>query len=364
VKPFNTGARRALGVAAAILAGTLATLVVASPASAHFSKVWGTSSCVSETGTYTITWHVQNSETAAETLLTAATTPSGTTAGAIHDGATVPGNQGTLTGTQSGVPGTSTLATLAVQGTWPDGFTEKGAQGKVYLDGKCKPGAAAPSASAVFACDGTAVVTVTNAASATHSATFVVTGNGFTKTTAPLNPGAASVDVNVPASAANDIKVKVGDTVIASFNWAKPDNCAAVKVSLRSDCTSLTVSLENPSPNAPVSATVVSGMSSKDVTIGTGQTEDVTFPAGPGPTVATVTFKDSGAATLAAHAVAAADAAAPITLAWVNPGQVCSPSLPDTGAKVGGVIAAGAALVGLGVGLLLYVRRRRTRMAA
>jgi LPXTG-motif cell wall-anchored protein len=89
---------------------------------------------------------------------------------------------------------------------------------------------------------------------------------------------------------------------------------------------------------------------SKDVTIGTGKTENVTFPAGPGPTTATVAFKDMSAT---------------ITLVWQNPGAVCAPpELPKTGDNIGGFVAGGAALVALGAGLLLYVRRRRIRMAA
>jgi LPXTG-motif cell wall-anchored protein len=359
--------RRTLGLAAAILAGILTTFVLASPASAHYSYIRGTSSCVAETGTYSVTWSVWNSETdKVEDLIVVTTDPAGG-AGDIHVGATIGIPQATLTGVQTGIPGTAHSASLSVRGHWAkDNFTEDLKTETIELDGNCKPGSPSPSASANFSCDGTAVVTVANAASATHSATFVITGNGFSHTTSAIAPGGASVNVSVPASAAGDIKVKVGDTVIATFNWARPADCAAVKVAIKSDCNSLTVSLENPDPNAPITATVVSGTNSKDVTIGTGKTELVTFPAGPGPTVATVTFKDGTATTLAAHAVAAADVAAPITLSWVNPGAVCTPppELPNTGAKVGGVIASGVALVGIGIGMLLYVRRRKARMAA
>jgi LPXTG-motif cell wall-anchored protein len=366
VKPVNTTVvRRTLGLAAAVLAGLMATFVLASPASAHHSTPYGEASCDKETGTYTIKWTVENSETnRVEDLILVSTDPSGS-AGDIQKGATIPAG-GKITGIQTGVPGTTTSATLTVTGHWADdNFTEVAKRSPaVTLDGHCTVGTPSPSASATFACDGSGVVTVSNAASATHTATFTVTGTGFTKTTSPIATG-GSTTVNVPASAANDIKVNVGGTVIASFHWARPGDCAAVKVAIKSDCTSLTVSLENPSPNAPITATVVSGTDSKDVTIGTGKTEFVTFPAGPGSAVATVTFKDASATTLAAHAIAAADAAAPITLSWVNPGTVCAPPvLPNTGAKVGGVVGSGVALVGIGIGLLLYVRRRKARMAA
>jgi LPXTG-motif cell wall-anchored protein len=369
VKYVNTTvARRALGVAAAVLAGTMATLVLATPASAHHSIPSGVVACDSETGTYTVTWTVGNSESnpkRVEDLVAVSTTPSGG-AGDIQVGATIAPYPGTITGLQTGIPGNAHSASLTVQGHWADDdFTEQPPKTKtVYMDGKCTVGTASPSASATFACDGTGVLTLSNAANATHTATFTVTGTGLNQTTSPVAAG-GSTKVNVPASAASDVTVKVGTTVVGTFHWARPDDCAAVKVAIKSDCTSLTVSLENPRPNAPVTATVIVGTDSKDVTIGTGETQNVTFPAGPGPTTATVAFKDMSATSLAAHAVAAAQAAQPITLVWQNPGAVCAPpELPKTGDNIGGFVAGGAALVALGAGLLLYVRRRRIRMAA
>jgi LPXTG-motif cell wall-anchored protein len=365
----TTVVRRTLGLAAAVLAGLLATFVLATPASAHSTSVNGEAVCDSETGNFKVTWTVSNDWYTEVTLTNVALEPAGTSAPPIADGAKIAPSPGKLVGVQT-IPGninptatSSTVARLTETGEWPD-FTERYETNKVTIVGQCKKGSPSPHASATFDCDGSATLTLSNDANATHTATFAVTGTGFSQTTSAISAG-KSTTVHVPASAAGDIKVKVGDTDIASFNWAKPSDCAAVKVAIKSDCTSLTVSLENPSPNAPITATVVSGTDSKDVTIDTGKTEFVTFPAGPGPTVATVTFKDAAATTLAAHAVAAADAAAPITLAWVNPGAVCTPpQLPNTGAKVGGVIGSGAALVGVGVGLLLYVRRRKARMAA
>jgi LPXTG-motif cell wall-anchored protein len=366
VKPVKTTVvRRTLGIAAAVLAGLMATFVLATPASAHYSYIRGTASCIAESGTYSVNWSVWNSEVdKVEDLIVVTTDPAGG-AGDIHVGATIPDHQGTLTGVQTGIPGNAHSASLSVKGHWAkDNFTEDLKTDTVNLDGNCAMGTASPSASATFACDGTAVVSVSNAANATHTATFTVTGTGFTKTTSALAAG-DSTTMDVPASAAGDITVKVGNAVITSFHWAKPADCAAVKVASKSDCTSLTVSLENPSPNAPITATVVSGNTSKDVTIGTGKTELVSFPAGPGATSATVTFKDGAATTLAAHAVAAAQAAAPITLNWENPGAVCTPpELPKTGAKIGGVVGSGVALVGIGVGLLFYLRRRKARIAS
>ena len=366
MKSVNTTVvRRVLGVAAAVLAGTMATFVLASPASAHHSIPAGVAKCDSETGTYTVTWTVGNSMTnMVEDLVAVSTSPSGG-AGDIHVGATIAVYPGTITGVQTGIPGNLHSASLTVKGHWADDdFTEDAKTKTVYMDGKCTVGTASPSASASFACDGTGVLTLTNAVNATHTATFTVTGTGLNQTTSPVAAG-GSTKVNVPASAAGDVTVKVGTTTVATFHWAKPDDCAAVKVAIKSDCTSLTVSLENPRPNAPVTATVIVGTDSKDVTIGAGQTENVTFPAGPGPTTATVAFKDMSATTLAAHAVAAAQAAQPITLVWENPGAVCAPpELPKTGDNVGGFVAGGVALVALGAGLLLYLRRRKARMAA
>jgi LPXTG-motif cell wall-anchored protein len=372
VKSVNsTVVRRTLGLSAAVLAGLLATFVLASPASAHSTSVSGKAACDSETGTFKVTWTVSNDWNTEVTLNDVALLPAGTSAPPIAVGATIAPDPGILVGVQT-IPGdinptstASTVAELTVRGHWAqDDFTEGYENGTVTIVGQCKQGSPSPHASATFNCDGSADVTVSNDANATHTVAFTIKGTGFSQPTSAIAAG-GSTTVHVPASAAGDIKVQVGDTVIATFNWAKPGDCAAVKVAIKSDCSSLTVSLENPSPNAPITATVASGNDSKDVTIGTGKTELVTFPAGPGATTATVAFKDASATTLAAHAVAAADAAAPITLTWTNPGTVCAPpQLPNTGAKVGGVIASGVALVGIGIGLLLYVRRRKARMAA
>jgi len=362
VKNVSPSVRRVLGLVIALVAGTLATtLIGVSPASAHHSTPKGGAVCDNNTGTYTITWTVTNSENHPEKLLLVSPTPGGTINNIAVN--TVIDPLATVSGTQV-VPGTTKFAVLKVQGHWDfDNFTERPHFSKpLKLDGKCVQYQPSPHATASSACDGTVLVTVSNDAAATKSATFTITGtNNFSTTTAAI-PAGGHADVTVPAASASQISVMSGQTELGPFSWSAPTDCAPVKVASKSDCTTLTVSLENPAGNTPVDATVTSGDKTEKVTIPSGTTKDVTFPASAG-TTATVTFGSGAADSAKVAAAAAAAATTPITVSWVSPGAVCTPtsppSLPQTGAKLGGIIGAGAALIVVGAGLLLFLRRRR-----
>jgi LPXTG-motif cell wall-anchored protein len=362
--PVNPVVRRVATVAAAVLIGTLATFALATPASAHQSTISAEAACDNGTGTYKITWTVTNSQNMPETLLQVVFAPSGS-GGPITTNATVPGhtstNPGNLIGVQT-VPGTTTLVSLTVQGYWDyDHYTESPKTQPQRLGGDCRQYQPKPHASATSACDGSVVVTVNNDSTATTTAAFKITGaGGFTQTTPAIKAG-DKLDVAVPAANASSISVVAGTTNLGSFPWEKPKDCAPVKLSSKSDCTSLTVELQNPAGNSTVTATVSSGSNApQTLTLAGGETKSATFAASAG-TTATVTYGAGAAAAAKVAAAAAADATTPILVPWAAPAApaCAAPNLPVTGTKIGGIVLSGFAMLVLGAGALLYLRRRR-----
>jgi LPXTG-motif cell wall-anchored protein len=246
------------------------------------------------------------------------------------------------------LPGTATEASLTVRARWINGFEEQVAQsGKVEFGGACEQDQPKPNAAFASACDGTVTVTLANAEDAKAPAAFTVTGEAGFSQKATVEPG-GSKELVVPAESAGHITVTVGDKTIAEHAWQQPADCAPVKVAFRSDCDSLTISIENPAGSAPVQATVTSGDKTETLTLAPGETKEVTFDAQEG-TVAIVTIGDES-----------------LDVAWEQP-EGCvpaGPGLPVTGASVGGVIAVGLALLIAGAGLLVLFRRRRGTFAA
>jgi len=333
----------------AVIAGGFAAVIGATPASAHFSSIVGKPTCASDTGNWVITWSVMNNATAlVGTVDKVSFTPATDPVSQIVPGATIP-NPGQLTGTQTIANGTATVATLTVQAKWSDGFEEaQPSIGQVFFDNKCVKNQPKPSAAFSPACDGTVTVTLSDDKDATKAAAFTVTGAaGFTKSVSVAQGGSSSVVV--PAAAASAITVLVDGEQLTTGAWKDPGNCAPVAVSSKSDCTSLTVTLDNPAGNRPADAMVSDGTNSQDVTVPAGGSKTLTFPGKPSLTV-TVTL---------------AAGAAPTTLKW-TPAAACqttppaAPTLPTTGSHLGPVIASGAGLLGLGAAVLYVLWRRRT----
>jgi hypothetical protein len=361
VKNVSPSVRRILGLVIALVAGTLATLIVASPASAHSNALTSVWRCDSTTGNFMVTWTLTNTETKwSGTIDKVYVTPAGSTVTGIVAQAPFPTAPGTLVGVQT-VPGTATSARLGVKSTWTDGWTARAWGDKVDFKTTCTKDEPKPGVSFASKCDGSVTATLTVDSKATQPVTFTIVANGKSSTTTVA--AGASSNVVIPAADAGSIAVSVGNAHLADYSWQAPADCAPVKVSSKSDCATLTVLLENPVGNSPVTATITVNAPASDpktVTVPGGGSQSVTFNAAAG-TVATVTF-GSGAA--AAAKVAAAAATQPITVSWVSPGATCTPTsppnLPVTGAKLGGVIGAGAGLIVVGAGLLLFLRRRRT----
>jgi hypothetical protein len=364
VKNVSPSLRRILGLVVAMVAGTLATFVLATPASAHSSAISPSAYCDPTNGTWTVEWTVTNSQSDSEATLThVVVTPSGTDAGDVANGALVPAKPGKLVGIQKNIPASTTRATLQEQSTWAsDGFTEKYPQKKpVDFVGTCTQGKPVPTASFVSNCDGTVTGSLTNDKTAKVPATFTVTTTGAPKTyTVAIG---ATQTITTTAAESKNIAISAPGLSV-TYSWKQPPNCVAATVSWKSDCTSLTVSVDNPAGNDPVDATITSGTNPPvKVSVPGGGSKSATFPATTG-TSALVTFGAGAAAAAHVAAVLAAQATTPVTVSWVSPGATCNPptsppNLPVTGAKLGGVIGTGAVLIVVGAGLVLFLRRRR-----
>jgi len=369
VKNVSPSVRRILGLVIALVAGTLATLIVASPASAHSNGLtpdkW---SCDKTTGNFVINWTLTNDFPLTGTIKKVSPVPADSTVTGFTVGAAFPATPGTLQGVQT-VPGTAQSASLTLMSVWSDGWPHNNGKGAAVTGGPiqfgttCTRDEPAPGVSFLSQCDGSVTVTLVVDSTASHSVTFTIVANGKSSTTT-VAVGASS-PVVIPAADAGNIAVSVGNKHLADYSWKSPADCAPVKVTSRSDCTTLTVLLDNPGGNAPVTVTVSVNEPASDpktVTVPGGGSQSVTFNAAAG-TVATVTFGSGAAAAAKVAPAAAAAATAPKTFSWVSPGAVCTPtsppSLPQTGAKLGGIIGAGAALIVFGAGLLLFLRRRR-----
>jgi len=349
VNRFRSTVRRAAAIAGAALVGTVASLALASPASAHHPIVNGSAVCDAATGQWKVTWVVGNSETDLEGKITKVVlTPDGSTVTNIAVDAILPkSGDGNLEGVQM-LPGTATGAGLTVEAKWirPTHIVQTEDSDSITFEGTCTtPQEPRPSAKFASACDGSVTVTLINGDDATAAANFTVTGaGGFTQTQSVIPGGSKSVVV--PAANAANIKVTVGDKTIAEGGWEDPKNCAEPVGTVESTCTELIFTIENPADGQSVTVNFTPSVGSpKTLTVAPGETKSVSFPGTDGLTVKT--------------AVEGLGEDGQETVAWEKPADCGSPGLPVTGASIGGAIAAGVALVGVGAGLLLLTRRRR-----
>ena len=347
MKSFRVLVRRLSVLLGATLAGTVGILALTStPAFAHHTTVQGEAVCDTETGKWVVTWTVENSmEHLLATLTDVSHRPVDSTLTGIVEGATVPLNgDGVLTGRQV-VAGSENRAALTVQGTWSNGFIEDPKTGRVHFEGKCEEDKPLPNATFASACDGSVTVTLSNAPEAKKAADFTVTGEGGFTESKSVAAG-ATANVLVPAASAGAITVLVGTEVLKESEWEDPGTCAPVAVASKSDCTSLTVSVENPEGNRPRQVTVASGSATETFTLAAGASREFPYPATTG-TTATVTVDNETK-----------------TVTWESPGNCVTttppPDLPVTGVKLSGLVGMGAALLVVGAALLLVLRRRRT----
>ena len=130
----------AAGVLALVAAGSVVT---AEAASAHATLLTGGAACQPD-GTYTVTYTLQNDYNLAEDVTLKSASGGGTLTGLPATVAASPGQPySSVTVTQTGVPGSSTSASLTVVGTWTDGYTQTDAA-LVKLPGGCQPATLPP----------------------------------------------------------------------------------------------------------------------------------------------------------------------------------------------------------------------------
>jgi hypothetical protein len=229
------------------------------------------------------------------------------------------------------------------------GSRSKGPQG--WSNGGSK-GCTQPAVEPVSQCDGSVDLALSNTGEPSrYPVEFTVTAGDFTKTvTIATGEGGT---VHVPAERGR-ITVTADGQQIRTYDWTRPDDCAAPAVTVANDCATVTVTVTNPAGAVPAIAVITYGRAKKSMTVAAGSSGTVTFPAG-AATEVEVAFRGLGLEPLTA------------VLNKVD----CPPAaggsaggLPVTGTAAG-VIAGGAAVLLIaGVVLFLVARRRRIRFAA
>jgi hypothetical protein len=174
--------------------GGAASLALVTDASAHANIVYGVAACQVD-GTYTVTWTVANDFNLVDHVTQVSHTGGGSISGLPADiaaSASQPYN--TTTVTQTGVPGTATTASLVVDGTWSDNYSQHDAGAAVGLRGNCTAQVGGTAAVAPTFTDATCTTSTGSytipASTVAHY--FVAVGNG-----APVaaSGGTASVAV-------------------------------------------------------------------------------------------------------------------------------------------------------------------------
>lgn len=360
--------RRLVSALAAVSAGIVGVLVVASPAQAHHSEVVGESECDTTTGQWKVhwtvtgyappgvqTWWLKEEKATHQAGGSTVTDPNPIPTGSENAKRT---NQ-TFTGTQV-VPGNASSATLEVKAKWSNGFGERDRKiGEVHFTDVCEPNKPSPTASFSSNCDGTVSVTLRN--DGTANAVFQINGGADITVARNAKPDPITVQpVNGKVTVTSG-----GQPVGDPFTWTPPDDCAPANIASKSDCTSLTIELTNPQGGTPITYLVKVGAKEETGSLGVDESATVgPFEASDG-TEAAVTIGN----------------AAPVVVKWDPDPDDCAPpttpptttappattstapALPDTGTGgLGGIIMAGAALVLGGAGLLtvLFLRRRRS----
>lgn len=353
--PHRTFLRRLAAIAGGALLGVTAALTfAAAPASAHHSVVKGEPVCDTSTGEWVVTWTVRTFAPPGVDnykLIEVVSQPTGNlVADILASGPEAPyalSVNAALVGTQR-LPGDATTASLGVRAEWENKFVERNlVSATIQLGGDCKPNKPEPNVSFSSACDGSVTVTLSNSADAKVPALFKISGVNKVFT---VKPG-ESEQVVVPAEVAGKIVVKSGKKKFEGA-FEQPQDCEPLSLAAKSDCDSLTVSIENPKGSAPVEVTLTPNNGEAQVVkVAPGETKEATFEAEEGLTVTPSIEDEAGEA-----------------IAWTEPadcgGTGGGDSLPLTGASVTGAIGVAAGLLAIGAVLFFVFRRRRVRFTA
>jgi serine protease len=126
------------GVVLAGLAGVVGVVLLASPAGAHNADLHGVAACDTETGTYTVTYSGTADYLQLDPVVTVtSSSPDG--AGVTVSPMSPPvASNGDYTITQTGIPASTTIASLKVHVYWTDSFT-RDPEAEVALPEGCSP---------------------------------------------------------------------------------------------------------------------------------------------------------------------------------------------------------------------------------
>jgi LPXTG-motif cell wall-anchored protein len=342
--------RRVASVAAAAIIGLVGATILASPAQAHHTVVSGEYVCDAKTGDWVVTWTVDSvappdveSYKFVEVRVRPADAP--VDGIAVTEGDTYPHDaHEPLTGVQR-VPGSEPGASLGVRAQWKNHFEEDGLKtGRVKFEGDCVQNHPTPSATLASTCDDL-VVTLANAPEATAPSKFTVSVGDAVAEKVELAPGETrklTLD-----KTATDVVVSVGRKIVGEGGWENPGDCGVPTLASRSTCDDLTLEVGNPTDGTPVTATFTpSSGKAKAAEVKAGETKTVSFGGTDDLKVTPNINGDEGEA-----------------IAWEQPAN-CAPTLPKTGASIGGAVGIAAGLLALGTAAYVLFRRRRLRFVA
>jgi hypothetical protein len=228
--------RSIAALAISIGLGSVASFALVTDASAHANIVHGSAACQAD-GTYTITWTIANDFNVSDTVSTVSDTGGGTLSGLPATIAASPHTPyNTTTATQAGVPGTTTTATLTINGLWSDGYHQHDGA-SVTLGGNCViPPTRTTTAAATFTDATCAAATGSYTIPASTSADYFVAINGGAAV------AAAAGTVSEPAGTAIVVTAhaKTGFVLTGTTTWTHT-------IAAATGCTS------SPPPSSPPS---------------------------------------------------------------------------------------------------------------
>ncbi|MET7878347.1 LPXTG cell wall anchor domain-containing protein [Micromonospora profundi] len=262
-------------------------------------------------------------------------------------------------GTQT-VPGTATVASLALWIQWDDGYDEPAGYGaSVPLSGRCGQPPSDPTATFQSRCDGSVLVDLANPP-AGRTVELMVTSvpEGFVRTVT-LAPGKSAKTIVVPReyTMAMVTLVTQGET-LGTHQWTyDPDHCAVPEIRTRATCDEFIITVTAAPANASLSIVFDPNQGREQRrAFAEDHTAHVSFPATPG---LAVTLRSNQFDPQAGHL------RGPYT--WEQPagcGDGGGGGLPVTGQSTGALAATAGLLLVVGAALLGLARRRRVRFTA
>ena len=382
MKLLKSKLRRTTAVVAGAIIGLGGVAFFASPASAHHSNVSGKAVCDTTTGEWTVNWSVDTVDYPESVkkfgLNLVEATPNALEPATDHAQQIEQSAKGdypytasaTITGVQK-VPGNARKATLTVQATWDNTYTETTPQkGTVVFDGKCGPvRTPKPSAQLASDCDGV-TVTLANGEGATADARFTIKGSEGYKKNFVVQKGGDALPVTIPAKNAASIVVTArgSDQPILEGKWEQPKDCQSPEEVLpegtyQATCDDLIFTIDN-----------TKGTGTHTVVFTPNKGDAKTLTVKPGDKPAPVKFTGQKGLIVAVSeqgkelAKVDYDKEKPKDCTTAPPaapgGEGGGDSLPVTGAAAGGIAGGAALLLAIGGVLFFMARRRKVKFTA